>query len=119
MSVAPAAVPRIFRPRRAEFLRYVERGEPVVIEGVLDDWRAPETWTFERLEAVMGEASVLVQSRFGAGARDFDYRNVSFGTVIDSVRNDGDDYLISSPLLGSFPALMRDLRVPEYVGPRS
>jgi hypothetical protein len=118
MRTISSPIERLYRPTVAQFRGFLARGEPLVLEGVLDDWRAPETWTFEHLETHLGEANVLVQSWFGAGAREFDYRNVAFSKVIESTRNQGKDYLISSRVLERSPALMKDIRIPEFVGPR-
>jgi len=117
--VKASPVPRLHRPTPREFRHFLERAIPVVMEGVLDDWRAPETWTFDRLEASAKDVMVRVQTRFGPGALDFEYRIVPFKTVIESARNDGRDYLVSSHLLDALPALREDLRTPPYIGPRA
>ncbi|HEX4341125.1 MAG TPA: cupin-like domain-containing protein [Polyangiaceae bacterium] len=82
----------------------------------MDDWEAPETWTLERLDALLGESQVVVRSRVGAHARAFDYRRVPFRDVIASAKNDGPDYLVSSPALAAVPELAREIRSPPYVG---
>jgi [protein]-arginine 3-hydroxylase / protease len=113
-------MPRVRLPSSDEFSSFVERRVPVVIEGALDAWKAPSTWTFDRLQALVGDTTVLVQSRRTDRADDFDYKNVPFRSFVDAVRAGvGRDYLGSFPLLDHAPALWTDIEIPSYARPLS
>jgi hypothetical protein len=97
-----------------EFQGFVERREPVVIEGALDAWKAPSCWTFERLRSMAGDLVVTVQARYGDGPDDFDYTKVPFARFLESVQNGaGRDYL-GFRLLDEIPALWSEVTIPQY-----
>src|SRR5258706_12736240 len=109
-------IPRLRRPTTEEFGRFVRRRRPVVIEGALDGWGALSSWTLDRLVTAAANTRVRVQSRTGEDARDFEYREVAFAELIDSIRRgNGRDYLASFPLLDHVPELAEDIDVPRYV----
>jgi [protein]-arginine 3-hydroxylase / protease len=110
-------MPRLRLPTNAEFTRYVRTRTPVVIEGALVGWRAPSCWTHDRLKVLGAAVTARVQSRWSDRASDFEYKDVSFGDFIDSLREPAaQDYLASFPLLDRIPALWADLEVPPYAG---
>jgi hypothetical protein len=77
-----------------EFQYFVERRVPVVIEGALDDWKAPSSWTFERLRSMARDLIVTVQKRYGDGPDDFEYTEVRLASFLESVQSgSGRDYL--------------------------
>jgi lysine-specific demethylase 8 len=111
-------MPRVHRPSPGEFRNFVERREPVVIEGALDGWRALSAWTFERLKTLHGNAAISVQSRVQGDAHPFSYRDVPFDVFIDSLENGaGCDYLAGYPLLDRVAPLWADIQIPSYAGP--
>src|SRR6185503_9735847 len=110
-------MPRLQRPTGDEFNRYVRSRTPVVIEGALSGWRAPSRWTHDRLKALGADVTARVQSRRSDRASDFEYKDVSLGDFIDSLREPAAcDYLASFPLLDRIPALWADVEVPAYAG---
>ncbi len=109
-------IPRLVRPTVTEFRRFVRDRVPLVIRGALDGWRAPETWTFERLAALGGELDVRVQLRRTERAQDFDYKNVKFRDFLTALRaGSKGDYLAASALFDRIPALWHDVQLPIYL----
>src|SRR5262245_24966462 len=89
---------RIQRPTHAEFEELVRRREPVVLEGVLDDWPALRAWS----------DGALVD-RYG----DQRLRGLVLREMIERIQAGEDvrrDMRIQEVLF-----LMRDLRPPPYV----
>lgn len=116
-ATASSPMARRRRPSLDEFRAFVARRVPLVIEGALDEWSAQKRWTFDRLKAAAGGATVRVQARYGRGAGEFEYRDVPFDRFIESARSGTSaDYLAGCPLLDLAPELWSDVGVPPYVG---
>jgi hypothetical protein len=121
-------VPRVRKPSRSEFLdRYYARNEPVLIEGVANDWPALTRWTPAYFKQRLGQRIVEVQAH---RHRDADYEinkdklraDMRFGDYVDLVEAIGssNDYYITAKNAGKNADSLRELwddipPCPEYL----
>ncbi len=121
-----AVVERIPPPSRSVFEReYVKRSRPVVISGIVGEWRAITRWTPEYLKAAFGAVpAAVIRLRDG---RVFDdpevgvlYEDTTFARAVDLVFSSD----ASSPLHylvtkvgGPLRSLLDDVATPQYCVP--
>ncbi len=89
---APKKVPRVTRLRRARFLEdHYARNRPVVITGMMGDWKATQRWTLPFLEKNFGDVELTVaHQRTSTAFYDLNVRAISqpirLGDFVDWVR---------------------------------
>jgi cupin-like protein len=121
-------VPRVRKPSRQEFLDHsYARNEPVVLEGVMDDWPALTRWTPAYFKERLGERMVEVQAQRTSDAnyeinKDKLCREMRFGDYVDLVESIGssNDYYITAKNSGKNKDSLRELwddipACPEYL----
>lgn len=87
---------------------YRRRFEPVIVEGLMDDWPALRTWSFETLAERCGPASVVVDSYTSRKAR-----KTTFAEFVELMRSNGPEqeplYLQEWLFMADCPSLAADM----------
>jgi len=116
----PAAIPRVARLSKRDFVRdFYAPQRPVVLTGMMRDWKALSRWTPEYFKRRWGEVTVRVASgREGTDFYDLNVhaisRTVRFADFVDYVetqRRGNDAYLVANNdgLREKLPELAKDL----------
>jgi LPS sulfotransferase NodH len=116
---------------REEFLeRYYAANRPVILQGLMRNWKAMSVWTPEYLKASLGSEEVEIMAGRNADPsyeiNAFEHkRKVRFGEFVDMVHTGGptnDYYLVANNAFFKRPAvrrLLEDVEIfPEYLSPR-
>lgn len=129
-SLCPQAgtVERRANVSRAEFLqRYYSANRPVVLEGLMDGWKAMRVWSPEYLKRILGNEEVEIMAARDNDANfeincDEHRRKTLFGSYIDMVHSGAetnDYYLVANNGFLNRPAarqLLQDIEMfPEYL----
>jgi hypothetical protein len=112
LQAAMARAPRIERRARLtpeEFERdYRRKFEPVVIEGLIDDWPALRTWNFDVLNERCGNTPVVIDSY-----SSLKIRKGTFSEFVERMRANGPDqepiYLQEWLFMADCPSLAQDM----------
>lgn len=117
---ASPVIERIPRPSLERFRAQRRRAEPVIIEGLSDDWPAREAWTIPGLRSRFGDREIsVIATRQGMLCTDVDtgvvFRTMRFGDYLDVLeRGERPDAYLIEPGSNWIPELAADVRVPEY-----
>jgi hypothetical protein len=113
-------VRRMRAPSLATLARYARAGEPLVIHGAIDDWRAVGQWTPERLRERVGslrmKTYVIPEGHVRLDARTgFVFEEMTLSAYVDHVLSgDPPRYYFRSPV-EALPGEMRgEIGVPTY-----
>lgn len=120
-------IQRVERPTVETFYReFVSCRRPVILTGVMKQWRAPSLWTPDYLKTVAGEAVVPIKvstdgifsgdPKSGFAGR---HRMMKLSSYIDLLTSDGEPgevcYLQQRPISSISPVLSPDIEIPEYI----
>jgi hypothetical protein len=121
-------LPRITAPSPSHFVeRYVKPGNPVIIQGMIDDWRAFSLWTTDYLLDMVGSRRVVTQTSptglFGLhperGGPRYEEREIEFRAFVEQTRSseprDTRLYMQRLSIPDVLPELMTDVVLPPYV----
>ena len=106
-------VDRIFNPTKQEFNeKYGFGSMPVLIEGMMDTWKAKTSWTFDFFQQVLGNSEEYAER----SASHVDYRLFKVSEYIQYMRDcpDKDPYYLKNCRFHRDTELLDDYVVPDY-----
>ena len=114
-------IPRISPPPIDVFHReYVRRSQPVIIDGMMDDWPAMRTWSFAYLRERWGTLEVPVvklqdRSLGRAPTVGLAYQSATLDQAVDLVFDEGGPgYYMIAPIEDALRPVFDDVKMPPY-----
>jgi hypothetical protein len=123
----PEMIERVERPTLEIFQqKYFTRSRPVIISGMMDDWKALSLWNAAYFKSVLGHLTTSVAASptvtfNGHPKQGFSglSEKMEVGKYIDLISNGGlvdkKYYLQQKSIDKQFPLLAQDIGVPEYI----
>ena len=89
-------------------IKYRDLNKPVIVKGLIDDWRALKIWNFDYLKEMCGEAKIVMNHYF----KDKSFET-TFADFVNQVKANMDEdplYLQEWPILAESPQLAKDIK---------
>ncbi|HYD47909.1 MAG TPA: cupin-like domain-containing protein [Terriglobales bacterium] len=115
-----ATIERVRKPSLAEFFAWKRRRQPLLIDGLSDDWPARRLWTLEQLKQRFGERRMAaIGTEDGSLQANPDsglpFTVLSFADYIDQLsQGQRPEHYLAAPPDSWLPEMRDDYVVPEY-----
>lgn len=123
-------IERIYKPSLEEFKKKIfSSRKPVIITGKMTDWKALSSWSIEYLNRVVGHKEIDVnfsnnkvfnfdpENQFTIASKKMKFTDF-MDWIVQKKTTDKYYYLQQSSIKTSFPELISDIEVPDYIDPK-
>lgn len=98
---------------------YSKQNKPVLVTGVVSEWKAFSKWNIKYLKSVVGHKSIPIKRMHNGNYVDARTETMRFSDYLDIVINkpikDERYYLSEQPVNNIFQEITKDFNVPEYI----
>ncbi|MEH2055777.1 MAG: cupin-like domain-containing protein [Nostoc sp.] len=124
--IAVSHIERVEQPTKEEFQRnFLSRRRPVIITGAINDWNALSLWTANYLTTLFSDKQVDIsvsQSRIFTGNLENGFANLRqkmqfsdfINILVSKNKFEKYYYLQQQSIPTEFPAILQDIKFPEY-----